>query len=545
MNTQQQPEQNGSKIPEEFTYIYDLFVYRLSKHFGKTMPEPPMPRLRKWSSFIRTFVENELKLPGDAVFEAAGAEKEVKFDMDAARLLLIALIPFAIPDLYDRAIADAASDLSPETAMKKSGKNDFPKMGGIHGVNYRGFLPTGQTALFLLAGDDYLYRRSLHRLFDADHVFVRKKIIWLEELSAGEPFIHGRLIMSQDYVDLLLFGKNKPPHFSTSFPAKKIETDLIWEDLVINNEQREQIEEIRTWINYNDKLTKEWKWEARCKTGYKALFYGPPGTGKTLTASLIGKYAGMEIPDAIDECGHPRSREELESINNKKQKDVFRVDLSMVVSKYIGETEKNLSILFARAEDKGWILFFDEADALFGKRTGVRDAHDKYANQEVSYLLQRLEEYRGLVILSSNFKSNIDEAFLRRFNSVVKFHLPDTAERVAIWKRTFPRDTIFLENIDALPDCGIPESIDIYPLIKKYELSGGGILNVVHYASLKGIKGIEERNKKAVVPAGHEEEEEDHSKEDTVSKPTIFLNDIVKGIQNEMIKEGKPFEYKG
>ena len=128
----------------------------------------------------------------------------------------------------------------------------------------------------------------------------------------------------------------------------------------------------------------------------KILFIGAPGTGKKILASLIGQQSGIEV---------------------------FRIDLSMIVSKYIGETEKNLELVFARAENKGWILFFDEADALFGKRTNIKDAHDKYANQEVAYLLQKIEDYNGLVILATNMKSNIDEAFTRRFQTIIRFPL--------------------------------------------------------------------------------------------------------------------------
>jgi SpoVK/Ycf46/Vps4 family AAA+-type ATPase len=188
----------------------------------------------------------------------------------------------------------------------------------------------------------------------------------------------------------------------------------------------------------------------------------------------------------------------------------------MVVSKYIGETEKNLELLFARAEDKNWILFFDEADAIFGKRTSVRDAHDKYANQEVSYLLQRIEDYNGLVILATNMKSNIDDAFIRRFNDIVKFSMPNEEERKQIWEKSFPANADYNE----LPD-----------KIKKYELSGGNIINVIHFA---GIQAVKRRNKLL-------EENESADENLTNSKLTFHLEDIHEGIRREMIKEGKPF----
>jgi SpoVK/Ycf46/Vps4 family AAA+-type ATPase len=162
------------------------------------------------------------------------------------------------------------------------------------------------------------------------------------------------------------------------------------------------LEELRNWIKYGDTILHEWKMADRLKPGYRALFYGPPGTGKTLTAALLGQETG---------------------------RDVYRIDLSLVVSKYIGETEKNLEKVFTMAQERKWILFFDEADALFGKRGKVKDAHDRFANQEVSYLLQRVEDFDGIVILASNDKDNIDTAFNRRFQAVVHFPMPGAAER--------------------------------------------------------------------------------------------------------------------
>jgi SpoVK/Ycf46/Vps4 family AAA+-type ATPase len=178
------------------------------------------------------------------------------------------------------------------------------------------------------------------------------------------------------------------------------------------------------------------------------MFHGPAGTGKTLTAALLGRQFG---------------------------KEVYKIDLSQVVSKYIGETEKNLENIFSKAERKDWILFFDEADALFGKRTQVQNAHDRYANQEVSYLLQRVEDYPGLLILASNFKNNIDEAFLRRFHSILHFPLPGPAERLELWRKTMPT------LIPAAP------GVDLRALSEKYELTGAAILNIVHYASLQAL----------------------------------------------------------
>jgi len=153
----------------------------------------------------------------------------------------------------------------------------------------------------------------------------------------------------------------------------------------------------------------------------------------------------------------------------------FRVDLSVLVSKYIGETEKHLANLFNKAEKKDWILFFDEADSVFGKRTNVRDAHDKYANQGVSYLLQKIEAYPGMVILASNYKDNIDTAFMRRFQSIIHFELPKAKERLRIWKHNIP------EKLEQ------HASLRLEEIAAKYVLNGSNIMNCIQDASLKAL----------------------------------------------------------
>ncbi|WP_442953314.1 ATP-binding protein [Paucibacter sp. XJ19-41] len=193
----------------------------------------------------------------------------------------------------------------------------------------------------------------------------------------------------------------------------------------------------------------DWGLARTLKPGYRALFYGPPGTGKTLTATLIGQAA---------------------------QVDVYRIDLSMVVSKYIGETEKNLARVFDQAQSRRWVLFFDEADALFGKRnSNNQSANDQHANQEIAYLLQRVEDFPGTVILASNLRSNIDEAFARRFQSMIYFPLPDAEQRLRLWRGMLAPQRLSAE-------------VKLDEIAERYELSGGAIANVLRYAALLALR---------------------------------------------------------
>ncbi|MEM7382537.1 MAG: ATP-binding protein, partial [Bacteroidota bacterium] len=233
------------------------------------------------------------------------------------------------------------------------------------------------------------------------------------------------------------------------------------------------VKEIETWIKHGATLLQDWKMDSKIRPGYRALFYGPPGTGKSMTASLLGKSTGQEV---------------------------YRIDLSMVISKYIGETEKNLARVFDKAEHKQWILFFDEADALFGKRSETKDSHDRYANQEVAYLLQRIESFNGIAILASNLKQNLDKAFTRRFEALIHFPMPGPQERFLIWQKGFSSKAKLAEDLH-LPT-----------IAQRFELSGGAIMNVIRFVSLEAIRN---------------------------NSNQITQRSIHEGIKREMIKEGK------
>ncbi len=377
-------------------------------------------------------------------------------------VLMLALVPHCDPNFFNSIITEY---------LPQGG--DFAEFGGIRGTNHRGILPTGETAQFILAGNDLNKRLAVQQIFSTDNACYRKRIFWLETPRDGEPKMSGRIILGNDVVELLTAEAISKPDFSSDFPAKLITTKMEWSDLVVHPETAAHLEHIKIWLQHNQTLMKDEVLKRKIKPGYKALFFGPPGTGKTLTASLLGKYF---------------------------DKDVYRIDLSTVVSKYIGETEKNLERVFAAAEQKNWILFFDEADALFGKRSGVQSSHDKYANQEVSYLLQRVEDFNGLVILASNYKSNLDAAFIRRFNAIVPFPMPNADERYSIWIKSLPSGI------------AVDTAIDWKHISKKYEVTGSSILNIIHHISLKAVAKKE---------------------------PVITASDLLEGIRREFEKEDK------
>ena len=248
----------------------------------------------------------------------------------------------------------------------------------------------------------------------------------------------GRGLDTQDLLEAARSHSN--PRLNTL--TLKISPHYQWEDIILPEDQLALLHELVDTVRQRPLVLDEWGVGQKLvpNRGVTVLFAGPPGTGKTMAAEIISAELGL---------------------------DLYKIDLSTIVSKYIGETEKNLERIFQEAETSNAILFFDEADALFGKRSEVRDSHDRYANIEISYLLQRMEAYEGVTILATNLRANLDEAFTRRLQFAVDFPFPEEADRLRIWQTLFP------------PDVPRANDLDFKLLARRFKLAGGSIRNVI------------------------------------------------------------------
>lgn len=440
-------QQNARDLEKELAWFTSVLDARMKHYFSPEQltetPDLTPPDLSQSDSSYAGFISHyQLSFPERVA-------------------VVLALVPHIRPRLLDVFFI-----------KNKTFDRKFTEFGGIFGGPDGDFTPTGETLAFILAGDDLTVRFSLQKLFDSEHFFARHHILHAAP-SGDEPSMKAPLRLSDEYLSYFTTGEPRRPNFGANFPARFIETQLNWEDLVLQSGTRKQIEEIKTWVEHGQTLLEDWQMAAKLRPGYRSLFYGPPGTGKTMTACLLGKSTG---------------------------RDVYKVDLSLVVSKYIGETEKNLGKVFDQAQNKGWILFFDEADALFGKRTETRDSHDRYANQEVSFLLQRIETFDGIAILASNRRENLDEAFARRFESIIYFPMPRPEERLRLWQQGFSKQS------------QLEKTLDLEKIAHEYTLAGGSIMNVIRYASLEALK----------------------------NERTLIANeDVLQGIRREYAKEGK------
>ncbi len=367
-----------------------------------------------------------------------------QLDFDDQLLLALALMPTVKPQVLD-------------VLLMRNDNIDRPYT-EFGGAEHNGLIvANGETLAFLLGGDCVEKRLNIqlmmYSLLSGDMSRLRPskkeviKLLEMPEQAVSNPLKIPLVLATKHLVELTV-GGNYVEQQGAGFPAHLVKSPQSLESLVLPDSVLRQLNDIQAWSQHGETLRHEWGMADRIRPGYRALFYGPSGTGKTMTAGVLGQLLG---------------------------KDVYKVDLSRVHSKYIGETEKNLERVFKLAEQNGWVLFFDEADAVFGKRTQTSNSNDQFANQNVSYLLQRIECFTGLVILASNYKDNLDEAFFRRFESVIEFPKPESQQRLAIWQKGFS------------PKAKLAPDVDLKEVALKYPLSGASIMNVIRYVSLKAI----------------------------------------------------------
>lgn len=278
-------------------------------------------------------------------------------------------------------------------------------------------------------------RLAFSDLLAADAPLVHAGLV---EIAPGTPSLAGDLTVSDEFAQWALGRPSSLGRADASFPARPLGTVHTLDDVVLPVAQRTQLCGLVERIRDRAIVVDQWGFGGHhdSVSGLVALFHGPSGTGKSMAATAIGRAAGLPV---------------------------WQVDLSHVVSKYVGETSKQLSTVFDRAAREGWLLLFDEADAVFGKRTEVSDAHDRYANQDVSYLLTRLADHPGTVILTTNLLANIDDAFQRRLHVVVEFEQPGIDERARLWASVLPQ---------SLP---LADGIDWATLARSYPLTGAQI----------------------------------------------------------------------
>ncbi len=324
---------------------------------------------------------------------------------------------------------------------------EHPQVGGIYIQKFKEFIPTLRTVAFFINGGSEENSALIYEQLKNSRL-IKEQIIELSPTPESDNFKNHTIRLHDNYFSYIATGKKPRLGIRPDFPAQQLVTQRTFDELILKDTTKDQLEDLIIYAKHHMELDADPDAAKLIKPGFIGLFYGPPGTGKSLTASVIGNELGI---------------------------DVYRIDLSRMVSKYIGETEKNLEKVFQRFDGKNCILFFDEADSLFGKRSEVKDAKDRYANQEISYLLQRVEVFSGLVILASNLKENMDDAFKRRVLSWTYFPVPNEDERLQLWRVHLP-DSFEYESDEMITS-----------IARKYKLTGAYIANVVKLSCLRAL----------------------------------------------------------
>ncbi len=372
-----------------------------------------------------------------AAREGLAKEEEATLLGIAERMtLLMALLPHLSPRLlrYFREVESQSSQAINSV------------QGHLHGT----FIPCPETVLYTLAGNNLHLRLLFQKVFSTHHLFHRKRVFESQQVPTGVPWLKGALHLSPEYLYLFTFGQEYEPEHSKDFPAQKLTTKLRWDDLVVPLSTHKKIQELLDWVKYFEKMAQHPEF-SRERTGYRCLLVGEPGTGKTMLGRLLSK---------------------------ETERPVYRLSLDRIVSKYVGETTKNIARVFHTARNRNWILFCDEGDALFSKRsTKTQGAQDTFVNQDIAFLLQEIEDYPGIILVASNYSTNMDRAFQRRFDTRIDFKKPEHGEILSLWHKAL--DVFQLD----------PElDLNFVAHSQKGKITGAQITKVKHFLGLQAMK---------------------------------------------------------
>lgn len=433
-------KKHAQTLSEELNWLRSVLELRIESYF--------QPRAGQASIF-------DLPLPDLSKNTTTYGQlvRELELDASERLVLILSLTPYVKPELLDIFLL-----------QNPISNRSYTEFGGRVRGDREGFLPTGETALFMLAGGDLEARFKGAEIFNKKHPFFSQHILQFDEIGNGGIRMRSQLSVSEEFLEILTTGRAFQPSYSSKFPLKPLSTELDWSDLGLNPKLQKELEGILNWIKHEEVLMDDWKLSQHIKTGYKSLFHGPSGTGKKLAAALIGKSTNREI---------------------------YEVESSLLLARHFRRNNDHIDSFFGTAERNDWILLFDEADSLFGKRTNIRESNSRYANQEVSYLRQKIEEYGGIILLSTESKDELEFPF--PIDAKITFPEPDRRQRLILWTSIFGGDNKKYK---------LARDIDFQDLASKFEMNREDIIQVLKYATTATIGRGENEIRREDILAG-------------------------------------------
>jgi hypothetical protein len=418
---------NAIALEQEFQWFAKIIENRLSIYFQQT---------EQASDMFSDVVLPDLSSYDDMYSRVV---REYNMSLEERVVLLLALAPHVCPQLLDLFFL-----------RNTNYDRGFTQFGGLKGYNHAGFIPTVETALFLLAGENLEKRFQLLSLFSDHHYFQKNKILLLGSITSGEPSASRMLSVSDEYLHHFISNEMNKSVGSAIFPAQLVTTNLEWEDLVLADEIIDQVMQIRAWITHGHQLMEEWGMKKWLKPGYRAVFYGVAGTGKTLTAALLGKTAGL---------------------------DVCKIDLSIFRSGHNHEIKQFISDLIDQAQRKNWILLFDLGDDSYSEKSlAVNNGYQQPQFIQLPFLLRSLENFSGVAIFIADLSTPLNKCFYSGLQSVIHFPVPSFRERKALWLQAFSKNT------------SLQKELHFDEIASRYEITGGAIMEVSRQAMLRALQ---------------------------------------------------------